>query len=62
MTQRGILTNGGHNLNFAHQSTDIEVLLIAYQEVLPLIATTIKQQDFTEKFHGEVLQPLFKVR
>jgi len=62
MAQKGFLLGGGHNLNYAHQFKDIEDLLIAYNEVLPLIAETIKQQNFDDIFHGKVLKPLFKVR
>ncbi len=62
MNQRGLLLGGGHNLNFAHQEEDIKTLIKGYSEVLPLLAKTIAQQDFEQKFHGKVLQPLFKVR
>jgi len=62
MAQRAMLLGGGHNLNYAHQSKDIENLLAAYREVLPFIAETIQQQNFSQVFHGKVLQPLFKVR
>lgn len=62
MLRRGILLNGGHNLNFAHQQQDILNLLQAYQEVLTLLSDTIKQQNFEQVFHGEVLKPLFAVR
>lgn len=62
MAQRGILLGGGHNLNYAHQSQDIDKLLNAYREILPLLSETISKQNFDEIFQGEVLQPLFKVR
>jgi len=62
MNQRGLLLGGGHNLNFSHQAADIELLLSAYNEVLFLIAETIEQQNFNQIFHGQVLEPLFKVR
>ncbi len=62
MNQRGLLLGGGHNLNFSHQTSDIKILLNAYQDVLTLIADTIIQQNFEQVFRGQVLQPLFKVR
>ena len=62
MAQKGLLLGGGHNLNYAHQSEDIDKLLRAYTEVLALLVETIEQQSFEEHFHGKVLQPLFKVR
>ena len=62
MNQRGLLLGGGHNLNFSHQKGDITILLNAYEDVLTLIASTIAHQNFDKVFHGQVLQPLFKVR
>ena len=62
MAQRGMLLGGGHNLNYSHQSEDIEALLNAYREILPLLAKTISQENFEQVFQGEILQPLFKVR
>ncbi|MCW8863845.1 MAG: aminotransferase class III-fold pyridoxal phosphate-dependent enzyme [Colwellia sp.] len=62
MAQRGFLLGGGHNLNYAHKSSDIDALLTAYQDVLPLLAETIKNEDFSMKFKGELLEPVFKVR
>lgn len=62
MAKRGILLGGGHNLNYAHKASDIDTLLVAYQEVLTLLADTIKQENFASMFHGELLEPVFKVR
>ena len=62
MAQRGFLLGGGHNLNYAHKSSDIDALLTAYQAVLPLLAETIRNEDFSLKFKGELLEPVFKVR
>ncbi|QBG35212.1 aminotransferase class III-fold pyridoxal phosphate-dependent enzyme [Litorilituus sediminis] len=62
MAKRGILLGGGHNLNYAHKASDIDTLLVAYQEVLTLLAKTIKQENFASMFHGELLEPVFKVR
>lgn len=62
IAQQGILLGGGHNLNYAHKSSDIDKLLQAYKKVLPILADTIKNNDFESKFHGELLEPVFKVR
>lgn len=62
MAERGFLLGGGHNLNYAHKSKDIEVLLIAYQQVLSCLANTIKNKTFDAVFKGELLEPVFKVR
>ena len=62
MATRGFLIGGGHNLSYAHKLTDIDALLSAYKEVLPLLADTIKNKDFDRIFKGELLEPVFKVR
>lgn len=62
MSERGILLGGGHNLSFAHKAKDIDILLTAYDEVLLILDNTIKQKDFTQRFRGELLKPVFKVR
>lgn len=62
MAQRGFLLGGGHNLNYSHKTNDIEALLHAYKEVLQLLADTINKEDFSSRFKGELLEPVFKVR
>jgi glutamate-1-semialdehyde 2,1-aminomutase len=62
MARRGILLGGGHNLSYAHKSADIDKLLLAYKAVLPILADTIKNNNFDSVFKGELLQPVFKVR
>lgn len=62
MALRGFLLGGGHNLNYSHKSEDIEALLSAYKEVLNILLQTIEDKDFHNKFYGELLSPVFKVR
>lgn len=62
MASRGLLLGGGHNLNYCHGEAEIDRLLGAYGEVLPLLADTISRQNFDQRFHGQVLEPLFRVR
>ena len=62
MAQQGFLLGGGHNLNYAHKSSDVEALLVAYRQVLATLAETIIKEDFTTRFKGELLKPVFKVR
>ncbi|MFT6206254.1 MAG: glutamate-1-semialdehyde 2,1-aminomutase [Colwellia sp.] len=62
MAQQGFLLGGGHNLSYAHKTTDIEALLCAYKTVLSVLAKTIEQQSFATQFTGELLEPVFKVR
>jgi len=62
MFKQGILTLGTHNLSFSHSKEDINKLLNIYQKVLPVIKKHIKGKTLLENIHGDILQPLFKVR
>jgi len=62
MFKRGILTLGSHNLSFSHSKEDVDKLLDTYRVVLPMVKKHIEQQDLLENIHGDILQPLFKVR
>ena len=62
MFKRGILILSSHNLNFSHSKKDIDELIIAYAEVLPIIKQHINNKDLIENIECDVLQPLFQVR
>lgn len=60
--ERGLLSVGTHNLNYAHQDADLDTLLEAYREIFPQIAAGLRQDDLTSRIRGRTLAPLFKVR
>jgi len=60
--KRGIYTLGTHNLSYAHNASDIDALLICYQEVFSLIKKYIDNGKLKENLECEVLIPLFSVR
>jgi glutamate-1-semialdehyde 2,1-aminomutase len=62
MFKRGFLTLGAHNLSYSHTKNEIDELLEAYADVLPMIKSNIDNQTLLENIHGEILEPLFKVR
>jgi len=62
MHQRGFLTVGTHNVNFAHTEDDIRALLTAYAEVLPMISNHLYKDTLRSSLRCEPLVPLFKVR
>lgn len=62
MHQRGFLTVGTHNVNFAHSEADIRALLTAYAEVLPMIGKHLDAGTLLSSLRCEPLVPLFKVR
>ena len=62
MHERGILSVGTHNVSFAHSDADIDALLKAYGEVLPMIGEVLQQGRLMQVLRCEPLVPLFKVR
>jgi glutamate-1-semialdehyde 2,1-aminomutase len=62
MLTRGILTFGTHNISYSHSDADIAALLKAYGEVLPLLATGVRERKLEAMLRCKPLEPLFKVR
>lgn len=60
--ERGFLSVGTHNLNYAHEETDIDALLAAYAEIFPMIAEGLRHDSLDGMIRGKTLIPLFKVR
>ena len=61
MLARGILTLGTHNISYAHSQDDIQRLLDAYAEVVPLLREA-GERGVSGLLHCEPLVPLFRLR
>jgi glutamate-1-semialdehyde 2,1-aminomutase len=62
LLQRGILSVGTHNLNYAHSAADIDTLLGVYADVLPMIGRVLDTGTLHQALRCKPLVPLFKVR
>lgn len=62
MYRRGILTIGTHNISYAHGDADVERLLGAYGEILPMLKEVTENRSLSKYLHTRPLEPLFKVR
>ncbi len=62
LLQRGILSVGSHNVNYAHSEADIAALIAAYAEVLPMIGQVLDRGTLRSTLRCEPLVPLFKLR
>jgi glutamate-1-semialdehyde 2,1-aminomutase len=62
MFVRNILMLSTHNVSYAHTQADIDCLLKAYDEVLPILGNAVDNHCLKELLHCEPLKPLFKVR
>lgn len=63
MLVRGILSTGTHNLCYAHTDSDMDAVLAAYEEVLPILRQAVSHGSVRPFLKNcEPLVPLFKVR
>jgi len=62
MFSRGILMIGTHNMSYAHSDADVDGVLAAYDEVLPILRDAAKNNALTQHLQCKPIVPLFKVR
>lgn len=62
MLARGVLTYATHNLNYAHTEADVDGILRAYAEVVPMLGEAVREHALESMLRCEPLQPLFKIR
>ena len=62
MLRRGVLISASHNLCYAHSEQDVEHVLGAYDEVLPLLAEALAEPDLDRRLDYAPIQPVFAVR
>ena len=62
MLSGGVLINGSHNICYAHNDTDVEAVLNAYEQTLELLADALKSRDFIERLGCKVIKPVFSIR
>ncbi|WP_368655546.1 aminotransferase class III-fold pyridoxal phosphate-dependent enzyme [Castellaniella ginsengisoli] len=62
MFARGILTIGTHNMSYSHTDADVQKLLQAYREVVPILVSAVRRGKLEAMLRCKPLEPLFKVR
>lgn len=62
MFKRGIITIGSHNISCSHQDEDINALLKAYDEVIPILDLAISDKSLHDLLEADPVEPLFNVR
>lgn len=58
----GILTNGSHNVCYAHNEDDIQQTLEAYELSLAILAEELQRPGLEDRLGLEPIQPVFRVR
>ena len=60
MIARGVLWGGFHNVSYAHGDAEVEQILRAYREVLPLLDAATRDGSLPERLRGKVLEKVFR--
>jgi len=60
MIRRGILWNGFHNICYTHEESDIDTVIAAYEEVLPILGRAVQDGKISERLHGKPVEPIFR--
>ena len=51
---------GMHVLSYSHTVEDIDRLLAAYREVLPILKAAIAEKDIASRLRGRPVEPVFR--
>lgn len=60
MIKRGVLWGGFHNVSFSLTETDIDHILAAYAEVLPILKNAVDFRNVAKLLRGEPVSPVFR--
>lgn len=60
MIARGVLWSGFHNMSASHSDADVERVLAAYAEVLPILRDAVAKGRVSELLRGEPVEPVFR--
>jgi glutamate-1-semialdehyde aminotransferase len=60
MLARNVLWGGVHTLCYSHSNDDVEHILAAYRQVLPILKDALASGDIKARLRGEMLEPVFR--
>ena len=60
MLAQGVLWSGFHNLSYAHGDAEVDQVLRAYREALPVLRDALRAGNVKEKLRGKVLEAVFR--
>ena len=60
MIKRGVLWGGFHTMCFSHTDEDMDYIVKAYSEVLPILKNAVDNNKLAESLKGEPLKPVFR--
>lgn len=60
MIRRGILWSGFHNVSYSHSEADVDFVLSAYNDILPLLKNAIESGALEAQIRGIPVEPVFR--
>ncbi|HTQ02911.1 MAG TPA: aminotransferase class III-fold pyridoxal phosphate-dependent enzyme [Polyangiaceae bacterium] len=60
LVRRGVLWGGFHNVSFSHTDADVEAVLAAYREALPVLKAAVESGRVLESLRGKPVEPVFR--
>jgi glutamate-1-semialdehyde aminotransferase len=60
LIKRGILWSSFHNMSYSHTDEDIEYIVSAYKEVLPILKLAVSEQNISSYLRGKPVEPVFR--
>lgn len=60
MIRRGVLWSGFHNVSFSHGDAEVNAVLDAYREVVPLVKRALDEGTVEKQLRGEPVEPVFR--
>lgn len=60
LIRRGVLWGGFHNVSYGHTPTDVEHILLAYRQVLPIVDDAVRTHTLSEQLRGKPVEPVFR--
>ncbi len=60
MIRRGVLWGGFHNMSFSHSDADVDHVLAAYRQALPILARAVEVSDVRGALRGDPVEAVFR--
>lgn len=60
MLRRGVLWQGVHNMAFTHGDPEVDHVLAAYEDALPVLAEAVREGRVRERLRGDPVGPVFR--
>jgi len=60
LIKRGVLWSSFHNMSYSHSNEDVDYILSAYKQVLPILKQAVSEQNVGAYLRGKPVEPVFR--